>query len=1148
MGELNGPESLRHVSWTRAHSSAPADQPEDPFAQTQIKRVSFPPPMARQGDDISDSSASSSTTVTAREDTIVAAKPTDAAAATSSSSSTRSLCPQEPLSSRLRRLVESDLGLRVFPFATDEEEARFATFIFAPTLLPQAATLVVIGVIHGVVVPFITTTPENPIVAFGLEAQSLGQAICGVIALLAAVIAAVSHFKHVGRVPRYVELWWIAVCLTWMLGNLVLTSRRLTHTCRASAFLPSTFNTTAAISLCRGRVIDGWNWCAIGTLLIGAPRVYLSAWLVATHVIGNFVFRWAFDGRVDFLPGEGPLLWFLLVFLVLMCLRETSQRERFEKHRELLSKMSSTEKARQAAETIMSNILSASVMDRLVRKEAIMDTAPSASVLFSDIAGFTSWSSSRSAMDIVKMLNAMYRNIDGDLLPYRVEKVTTIGDAYWATCGIPTPCDMPTLRLVAFGLQMQRQVAEMRRRSHLFCDIRIRVGIATGRVSGGIVGTRQLAYQVFGPVNERAEHMEQIAPVGGVLACSATLHATRHDLSFEGMREEDLRTSPGPTADCAVVLDVPWRPAEAVALSVSGSLQHLSVSGSARSGRSTSRMSNAELNGRRAVLLANRRRAAAANADDDGPGGRGNVDLSALREQLASKAHVVRLNFADPTTEAAYTLYALEWHRGPLVSGAASLLLASWFAIAVIIAANESGVADMLASGQPAQPWHVFVIYLVLMGLNVLNGSFIGRRHVHPYASWALLAVSSALLCVASATMRRESMLNREGFYMCIIGGFLLSSVGAPAMSYVTGTAFGFIAILGPWWLCMLFLKSLGTNYLLNASLGFAGCWVIGLRCLERDLRSQFLDERVAIVADGEITEQRLDIEELLAKSVPSFVLNELTDWLGTDRVSSISRQHSLAAIMFLRVPAVAAQLHDSTADPSDVLRAATALVSLYDEAVDAAGVGASCTKIKTIGDIILVAAGLQRQQPRPALRPATDGTNPTPPKTQPVYNDGGVDDYHQFFVEELSNLVLLASKIQRCVADQLSHGITAGIHQGPVAAGVLGDERLVFDVFGDTVNTASRLMSSAAEPGIYVSCDVAQGLARMNAETSSPSPGDAHHQPHHTGDGAPPIPPLHSVLVTLGPAMPRPMKGKGIVNVYQLESVVEVLHTTHQS
>ena len=107
---------------------------------------------------------------------------------------------------------------------------------------------------------------------------------------------------------------------------------------------------------------------------------------------------------------------------------------------------------------------------------------------------------------------------------------------------------------------------------------------------------------------------------------------------------------------------------------------------------------------------------------------------------------------------------------------------------------------------------------------------------------------------------------------------------------------------------------------------------------------------------------------------------------------------------------------------------------------------------------------------------------------------------------------------------------VTAGIHRGSIAGGVIGVERLIYDTFGDTVNTASRVMSTAIREagGIFVSTDC---LADTSRPTDGASTDVLRVAPNDDDDdGA-----AAETVILQVRVIERAAKGKGLLGMHRL-------------
>jgi adenylate cyclase len=166
------------------------------------------------------------------------------------------------------------------------------------------------------------------------------------------------------------------------------------------------------------------------------------------------------------------------------------------------------ERAEAATEALLDNILPAAIITRLREhpEQSIADAFERASILFSDIQSFVPLSKSLGASRTVALLNAMMRRFDALADKHGVEKIKTIGDAYMAVAGLPEPVDDHADRLARMGLDMFTAKDEVA--AHFGVTIRMRIGIASGPVMAGIIGTHNFSYDVWGDAVNLAARLE----------------------------------------------------------------------------------------------------------------------------------------------------------------------------------------------------------------------------------------------------------------------------------------------------------------------------------------------------------------------------------------------------------------------------------------------------------------------------------------------------------------------------------------------------------------------------------------------------------------------------------------------------------------
>lgn len=133
------------------------------------------------------------------------------------------------------------------------------------------------------------------------------------------------------------------------------------------------------------------------------------------------------------------------------------------------------------------------------------------SVLFSDIAGFTSLSEKMSPQDLVGLLNEYLTEMTGVILEEEGIIDKFVGDAIMAEFGVPIPIDDHADRAVMAGLKMQRRLAVLREQwaQRGLPELTCRVGINSGKMLVGNMGSHQVFdYTVIGDAVNLASRLE----------------------------------------------------------------------------------------------------------------------------------------------------------------------------------------------------------------------------------------------------------------------------------------------------------------------------------------------------------------------------------------------------------------------------------------------------------------------------------------------------------------------------------------------------------------------------------------------------------------------------------------------------------------
>ena len=130
-------------------------------------------------------------------------------------------------------------------------------------------------------------------------------------------------------------------------------------------------------------------------------------------------------------------------------------------------------------------------------------------ILFSDIVNFTQTSSERTAEEIAFALNDLFSRFDERAKNMGVEKIKTIGDAYMAGCGLPTPNPEHAKIMANFAIGMMEDLKNYNEKARI--KFTIRIGMNSGPANAGVIGKTKFIYDVWGDTVNVASRMESSA-------------------------------------------------------------------------------------------------------------------------------------------------------------------------------------------------------------------------------------------------------------------------------------------------------------------------------------------------------------------------------------------------------------------------------------------------------------------------------------------------------------------------------------------------------------------------------------------------------------------------------------------------------------
>lgn len=205
------------------------------------------------------------------------------------------------------------------------------------------------------------------------------------------------------------------------------------------------------------------------------------------------------------------------------------------KNKQLLAEQKEIiEAQKQRSDDLLNNILPAQIASELMSTgQVIPRIYANTTILFSDFKGFSQICRQLSAEDLIQDLSYCFSAFDRIIVAHGLERVKTIGDAYMCVAGVPDGMTDHAHRMVNAAVEMQRflenwKIERLQWGKPIF---EARIGIHSGIVTGGVVGTIKFAFDIWGDAVNIASRMESSSMPGRINISHSTHSLIKNDFN-----------------------------------------------------------------------------------------------------------------------------------------------------------------------------------------------------------------------------------------------------------------------------------------------------------------------------------------------------------------------------------------------------------------------------------------------------------------------------------------------------------------------------------------------------------------------------------------------------------------------------------------
>lgn len=180
---------------------------------------------------------------------------------------------------------------------------------------------------------------------------------------------------------------------------------------------------------------------------------------------------------------------------------------------------------------LLKNTLPEEVAEELKAQGSFLPREYDCTILFTDLVGFTQIAEKLGNVRIIQALNGIFTGFDSVVSDNQGTKIKTIGDSYMAVFGAPAAVEQHPVKAVQTALSMLRSLDDFNVKHRL--NFQMRIGVHTGKVMGGVVGTDRMQFDIFGDTVNIASRFESSGEKGKVNVSQSTYNAARGFFKFQ---------------------------------------------------------------------------------------------------------------------------------------------------------------------------------------------------------------------------------------------------------------------------------------------------------------------------------------------------------------------------------------------------------------------------------------------------------------------------------------------------------------------------------------------------------------------------------------------------------------------------------------